>query len=741
MRVNAFLAFFVLASLSAANAQDAARSNEEENLDRPVGNAAGCDIDAHPGVVLKAGEKVNLTWTMRNADLATISHDGRVIKIEQGNKTLVESPARTTTYTMSVKGAQGAATCQVSVAVPERTQPAHWPPTLLTSMPAEYLGRARASLTAGITGARLVSDQRWIFYAIPSLLFEQDVEAINKYFAETWRFQSHPVVGLGLFSLDTVRLYGLFNGLSGSFPGRLGKEAQRNVEEEFYKVVSRTKFNDYRFAADPTNVWKLRSSENHSLASRSSFLLVSQFLKNSPEFVNRSFEDGRTPAQHYAVWREYWSRLMDERAKRGMYIEVGSPTYEDDSRKAIQNIRDFSEDAVLRQKAEMLLDLTYALIAQETLANGVRGGAKSRVYSFRESARQGGEDRSFNLIFAPPGSSPLYAPQQATSTYFPPPVVLRLGRDPAARGEYSVAQRVPGVGVAKGSETTIDPNRSVHRYSFVTPSYILGSFALDPDQPYAAMSAQNRWQGVVFNGDLGARIAPQITRLNKAGAPDREQRVANGFASVQDRNVLITQRSGYQTGYKSRTDIYFSSTLDLLEEEGGWIFVKEGDAYGAVRVVNQGGDAYRWLDPVRKNKGADKESHFVTLSDPDSPIVIVASEASDYSNDFVKFKSSLKTQSVRREGAAIRFAGLRFYGPKRIGEGGHAFESSDARTFDSPFVRSPWASGIIYVREGEEGLLLDLSVSDKPVKRIDPALTSAFPSGKGEARPIVFQSR
>jgi len=247
MRVTTLLPLLVLAFLSAANAQDAARSsearpNDEEHLVSPRAKAAGCDIDVHPGVVLKAGEKVNLTWTIRNAGLATIGHDGKVITVQRGTKALVDSPAHTTTYTMSVTGAHGTATCQVSVAVPERTQPAHWPPTALASMPGDYLGRARASLAAGITGARLVSDQRWTLYAIPSLLFEQDVDAINKYFAETWRFQSHPVVGLGLFSLATIRLYGLFNETSGSFPGRLGKEAQRRIEEELYKVASQTKY-------------------------------------------------------------------------------------------------------------------------------------------------------------------------------------------------------------------------------------------------------------------------------------------------------------------------------------------------------------------------------------------------------------------------------------------------------------------------------------------------------------------
>ena len=731
MRVGAILAFHVLASLSTASAQDAGRPSNPR-----VGGATSCEIGVYPPVLFKAGEQVHLTWTTRNADSVTIAHDGNVIEVEKGKKSHAERPSRTTTYTMVATGAKGSAKCQVSVAVPERTQPAHWPPPLLASMPAEYLDRARASLTIGITSAKLFSDQDWTSYAIASLFFEQDVERINRYFAEMWPFQSHPKKDFGLFSLDEIRLYGLFNGRSGAFLGRLSGEAQRNIEGEFYKVASQKKV---KFAADLGNVWRLQGSENHSLVAWSSHLLASQFLKNSPEFANRTFEDGRTPAQHYSDWREFWSKLLDERAKRGLYIEVGSPTYEKYSRAALQNIRDFSEDAVLRQKAEMLLDLNYALIAQETLGNGVRGGAKSRVYSFRNTTRQGGEDRSYNLIFEPAGSRPLYALQQATSSYFPPPVVWRLGRDSAARGRYEVVQRVPGVGVSDrpGGNTVVDPNGSVVRYSFVTPSYILGSFAHNPDQPYVGMSSQNRWQGVVFRGDLGARIAPQVTRLSQAGALDREQRVANGFASVQDRNVLITQRSGYQTGYRSRTDIYFSGTLDLLEEEEGWIFVKEDDAYGAVRVASRGGDGYRWLDQVSKNKGPDKNNHFVTLTNPDAPIIIVANQASDYGNDFEKFKSTLKAQSVEQDGNTFKFAGLTYNGPERAG-GINLFK---ARTYDSPFVRSSWASGIIYIRQGQEGLVLDLSKPDKPVKRIDPVLTFEFPSGIGEARPVIFQSR
>lgn len=734
MRVGIFLTFVVLAGMPTANAQDIGRPNQER---QPIGGGpAGCDIAVQPAVALKAGEQVRLNWTVRNADSATIAHDGNVIDVERGKTSRVERPSRTTTYTMSVTGAKGDATCQVSVAVPEKTQPTQWPPAYMASMPEEYLERARAALVDGITGAQLVSDRNWTHYAIASLLFGQDVERINEYFSKMWPFQSHSTKDFGLFSLGDVRLYGLFNGHSGVFPGRLGKDAQRNIEEEFFKVAAQKKV---RYAVDHSNVWKLQGSENHSLVAWSSHFLVSQFLKNSPAFAERTFEDGRTPAQHYESWREYWSRLMDERAKRGLFTEVGSPTYEKYSREALQNIRDFSEDAVLRQKAEMLLDLAYALAAQETLANGVRGGAKSRVRPFLRTALRGGEDRTYNLIFNPIGTRPLYS-TQATSSYLPPAVVLSLGREPAARGSYRILQRVPGVGWNDAAGITlIDPDRSVVRYSFVAPSYILGSFAHDPDQPYVLTNTQHRWEGVVFQGDVGARIAPQIIRLDQAGAVDGKQRVAHGFVSVQDRNVMITQRSGYQTGwYLSRTDVYFSSTLDLLEEEGGWIFVMEGNAYGAVRVVSKSKDAYRWLDEVNKNKGPNRNLHFISLTDSDSPIIIVASEASDYGNDFEKFKSSLKAQSVQHDGYITKFAGLTFLGPKQANNG---IASSGETTFDSPFVRSPWASGTIYVRRGQERLLLDLSIPDKPVKRIDPPLTSDFPRGVGEAKPIVFQGR
>lgn len=754
MRGKYFLSFLVVGCFSAAYAQDAAnpaittdglstkrqdlspgaqrRANQAAAAERP-----GCTLSVAPYVLAKPGQQVRLTWATKNATSAKIEGLGNVSLAPQ--QKALDHPDRTKIYEMEVSGPKGTSTCRVAVAVPQRFEPLHWPPPALAGMPADYLQRARASLAQAITGAKLISDYKWVGYSVASLLFEQDVDIVNTYLAGRWEAPQHRDWGFGLFSMDAVRLYGLFNGKSGTFAGRLTSAAQRHMEEEFYKVVSQTRFNDYRRSSNLDNVWTLRGSDNHTFAAQSSFLLVSQFLKNSPDFADRAFEDGRRPAEHYEAWRKYWSKMLDERAKRGIYIEVGSPTYEDESRQAIQNIRDFAEDPVLRQKAEMLLDVTYALIAQDTLRNGVRGGAKSRVYTFRDSFFYGGIDPNYNLIFGPPG----YVPQgtdQASSTYFPPPLVLKLGQDITARGSYENVQRIPGVGERKAKVSTLNAEKTVLRYGFVTSSYVMGSFVLDPATTYAPMSGQNRWQGVIFQGDRAARIAPRIARIARNGALDKEQRVLDGFTSLQDRNVLITQRSTGKGGSNIRTELYLSSTFDGVDEEDGWIFVREGGSFGAVRVVAPGSNAYRWIAPADKNKNSDPNRNVVALQDPDSPIIIVASEASDYTNDFAKFKAALKKQKVEYDRQALRFADLTFYGPQKVGSrAGVTIDLSPSRLYDSPFIRSEWESGRIFMRFGNEAARYDFSDTNKPRKETVPANDAEFPSGSGRAEAIIFQ--
>lgn len=48
----------------------------------------------------------------------------------------------------------------------------------------------------------------------------------------------------------------------------------------------------------------------------------------------------------------------------------------------------------------------------------------------------------------------------------------------------------------------------------------------------------------------------------------------DGFASLQDRNVLITQRATDKGGPNIRVEIPVSRTIDGVAEEDGWIFFR-----------------------------------------------------------------------------------------------------------------------------------------------------------------------
>src|SRR5688572_330937 len=164
----------------------------------------------------------------------------------------------------------------------------------------------------------------------------------------------------------------------------------------------------------------MEGSENHHLASKTCDFLAAQFLRNLPAYINQKYDDGSTLAEEYEVRRAYFLNWFDERAKRGQFVEAASPSYQGDSIAAIFNVRDFAEDPVLRTKADMYLDLTYANIAEETLLT-TRGGPKSRVKVGHEYDGGFG-DRGYNLLFNAPGGTyvPLGTGGHSTSNYYPP---------------------------------------------------------------------------------------------------------------------------------------------------------------------------------------------------------------------------------------------------------------------------------------------------------------------------------
>jgi hypothetical protein len=633
-----------------------------------------------------------------------------------------------------------------------RGEPVAWPPESMRNLPADYLERLKACMIAG-TGrmdrlqAKDSKDSAsigWVRYGQPSLLLGQRVEEINRFFeSDKFVWTSNPKFGFSLFTVSYMRLYALMNHRAGPMKGPVSKAAMDNFEKGMWKVAKA----NCKLAEAKRDVWDMEGSENHHLASKTCDFLAAQFLRNIPEFANQKYDDGSTPAQQYDVRRAYWMKWFDERAKRGQFVEAASPSYQGDSMNALFNVRDFAEDEVLRRKATMYLDLAFAVMAEETLLT-TRGGPKSRVKVGHEYDGGMANDRSYNTLFNAPGRTflPLGENTLSTSNYYPPPAIMSLARDTKGRGAYSFTTRWPGpVAEGKGKSSgdpdgelwrTLDPERSVLRCGFATPNYVLGSAGLNTVW-LDDTSMGYRWQGIVFDGDPLARIGFEVVPENS-----KDWHGFNPFFSVQDRNILITQKwapvpPNPSSANPAHLQIYFSPTLDAVQEDGGWIFVKDGGAFAAVKVVAGG---YAWTPAWKHADEAGKDSKaFVTLNAESAPVILVANQASDYDGNFDSFKAAVKARPVHYADGVLHFETITFYGPAKPGEvNGKPVNLAPSRGYDSPFIRSEWGSGLIHIRKGDETVTLDFRDPQNPTKTVGSPATSEFPPGVGNAPPIIF---
>lgn len=629
--------------------------------------------------------------------------------------------------------------------------PIAWPPQHMRDLPPDYLERLHASLGAGtarmsrlrLNHSKSTDSIGWVRYGMPSLILGKRVEEINQFFeSDKFVWSTNPKFGFSLFSVSYLRMYGVMNHRSGPMKGLLSPKAIENFEKGMWSAA---KVNS-KLAEAKRDVWDMEGSENHHLASKSCDFLAAQFLRGIPAYANQKYDDGSTLAEQYEIRLAYFLKWFDERAKRGQFVEAGSPSYQGDSVNALANLRDLAEDPVLRKKAEMYLDLTYAVIAEETLLT-TRGGPKSRVKVGHEY--DGGFCyRGYDLLFNAPGRTfdPRGEGALSTSNYYPPPVIANLARDTTGRGNYVFAKRWPGPvadGKGKGNDDpdgvlwrTLNPERSVLRYGFATPDYVLGSAALDAKWLDDA-SMGFRWQGVVFASDALARIGFEVKP-----ASTNDWHGFNPFFSVQDRNLLITQKwapvpPNPRSALPAHLRVYFSPTLDDVQEEGGWIFVKDGNAFAAVKVVTGG---YQWTPAWKHAGGVDKDNKaFITLAAENAPVILIANQTADYNHDFGAFKAAVRAQPIRHADGVLQFATITFYGPARPAQvSGQAVNLAPPRGYDSPFIRSDWNSGLIYIRKGNDTAILDFRDPKNPVKTVGAPVTPAFPPGTGTDRPIIF---
>ncbi|MFQ6126908.1 MAG: PKD domain-containing protein [Candidatus Heimdallarchaeota archaeon] len=481
---------------------------------------------------------------------------------------------------------------------------------------------------------------------------------------------------------------------NGKYAGRLYSSTERAIMDYMRRFLDDPEIGIHYSNPQGVDFIKGWVSENHMAHQTQTYLFGSHIL-------------GRT--EKYAQWKDYWNRLLDHWGKRG-FIETGSGDYVIRTMGPILNVYDFLPDSVVRKKAEMILDWMWAEWAQENI-KGVRGGGKIREYTNHASwGDQDGLYESAYVLFGTgklTGHIGMHTIFIATTNYYPPDVIIDLAVDRYGRGTYEIKQR-------RMNAYAYPKKSNSRRYVYVTPKYILGGFQSDADklyEPWGAemyWSGQKLWEGVIFDTTPDARIffeelySPSETFLHK------------NVLVISDFFFDWDDPQGWEPHHEARA-VFPDNVLDEIVEDSGWIFVREGDVYAAYKPIG----GYRWGELYTEKKYVGKTA--ISRSE-ESPAILEVGLASDYNNDFAKFRADIKDNPLSYSDGVLKYTSckgdaLTFYTGSGLPQvNGKTVDWETYPLFKSPYINSEWESGYVVISKDERKCTLDFRDFNNPIK-------------------------
>ncbi|MDP3073012.1 MAG: hypothetical protein Q8N18_22150 [Opitutaceae bacterium] len=551
-----------------------------------------------------------------------------------------------------------------------------------------------------------------VLFAMRALELNEQLPEANAALAELCQYHlDRPQTLLEVHSFpsvtDALARMCVFYGPRGSkVAGRLSAETYAVILKTMWAWVS-AKSELAQAEVKESQTWWLEHSENHHAQHFSTCWSFSKLLKDESEYRDRKYTDGHSAREHYEAWTIYLREYLRQRAAKGMLIEIDSPSYASATLKGIYSLYDFSEDVVLKRRAGQFLELYWALWAEQQI-DGVSGGAKTRTYA--ESAQRGTDFIRRAAWYALGMGDPRFVHASmlpfVTTTWQMPDIVIDLALNAGDPTTYEVRQRRIGLAARdydKPPHYRITPGvAGILRYSYRTPEFVMSSLLLEarPERDWAAISAQNRWMGVIFRGATDARVYPY-------GANLKGESVNNAHWAVQAKGTLIAQK----LRTSRRVDewrVWFSKDgLSAPVRGGRWTFAEAAGAFVAVCVA-QG--EFEWSD----ESGA-KGGRSLKCGDDFSPVIIEAAAKSAFAS-FEAFRTAILARPVEVTGGVLNYTGLggdmfRFpLDQSRLPEiNGEPINLAPARVYDSPFVQSVWNSGVVTLQKGARKTVLDFN--------------------------------
>ena len=531
-----------------------------------------------------------------------------------------------------------------------------------------------------------------------------------------------------------LRLIEMYGSNGSKHAGRITTETEALALKPIWEYVRKVSWLG-KAESEKSQTWHIYLSENHHAMSFTVCWHFSKIAKDRPEYRDLKYDDGATAAEHYRAWNEYFVVYCRERARKSPCIEMMSDDYNSTLIKGIYNFYDFGDPQVKRS-AGMLLDLYFAYWAQEQI-DGVQGGGRSRIYFYKglKQNRDHGNAPLAWFYFGIGKQPAVYGHDMdaALSDYRPPAVVADIALDVKGRGRYEVRQRPQGLGLTgRPLKTAITkvPTRmrtdggGILRYSYCDPAFIIGTPMTEarPLSDWAAISSQNRWQGVIFAGEEDARIVPIVR--------PKDNRVAlNAQWSVQSKGSLITQKLKCHKGGAEMIVWISKDGLSVPEEEDGMVFVEAEGAYAAVRVVKGG---FSWMDDPFITNRSIPENATMILNDEYAPVILEVMAKSDVKS-FGAFKARVKACEISMEGPVLHYRTI--YGEQFTFDS--SYEKSPTineepvnyapkKVFESPFLNADWNSGVVTISKGNRKKVLDFIGGDMKPTAGESADQKAF---------------
>ena len=526
----------------------------------------------------------------------------------------------------------------------------------------------------------------------------------------------------------------------------------------------------------------MTGSENHDINFKSGNLLSSQIFMHEPDYKDRiypdlgrmqgyfygdsgmfrvgevsekpklgsgHYKDGKkyNAADHYQAWVSFWKEYLAERARHGFFIEHNASGYMLHTHRFLSDIYAWSEDAELRQQAKMFLDLDWAQWAQDQMM-----GANSGACSRGEPGYTRMSDMSEFFLGGPTKTA---SAAFTFSDYQWPRQVWELALGRPQMGDYAFVSRKPGEAQdiwpqPPGTEYTllVRPDSRMVRYSWVTPDYVLGTRMDHPDALYHHLSGPA--EGITF------ATGPKATIVWGGFLMVVQDR---GVAMIQTKKTFRYQSPDWFPGYTPSTPrlpaISLSAEINKIEEQDGWVFVQEGNAYVGFRFVYPATDTINASDdkrtrvpipyaldeegfglfkpepaPYTWKESKPGEPRTFESKEPFAALIVETSRKAHHATleDFKKdvLKNPIRMRQVIRTGYLLTYKGcgkdakelyLNCATDKPAKIGGEVL-SYDCPTFDSPWLKGADGSGVVTITGPLSGEKLVLDFNKASPKKV-----------------------